>query len=111
MADPTDLAADLLTGGADICIDIYGNAEKPTLRKFYYEVSRGRWPVFRLDNDSHSVLYALRSKLRAHVEAKTAEREARMLAAEKVAAVRKVTPPKARRRQRRRARSSASVAV
>jgi hypothetical protein len=107
MADPTDLAADLLTGGADICTDIYGRADKATLRKFYYEVSRGRWPVFRLDNDTNSVLYALRSKLRAHVEAKTAEREAKMLAAEKAASVSK--PLKAR--PRRRARSVASNAA
>jgi hypothetical protein len=100
MADPTDLAADLLTGGADICTDIYGNAEKQTLRKFYYEVSLGRWPVFRLDNDSHSVLYALRSKLRAHIAAKTAEREAKMLALAAAKAASASKPSKSRRRRR-----------
>lgn len=109
MAGPSDLAADLLSGGAEICTDIYGRADKSTLRRFYYEVACGRWPVFRLDNDSNSVLYALRSKLRAHVEAKTAEREAKMLAAEKATSVRKVAPPKAHRR--RRARSPASNAA
>jgi hypothetical protein len=109
MADPSDLAADLLSGGAAICTVVYGQADKVTLRKFYYEVSRGRWPVFRLDNDSNSSLYALRSKLRAHVEAKTAEREARMLAADKVAAVRKTTPSRSRRR--RRTRSPANEAA
>jgi len=98
MADRSDLAADLLTGGAEICTDIYGRADKSTLRRFYYEVACGRWPVFRLDNDSNSVLYALRSKLRAHVEAKTAERQAKMLAAAKAASVSK--PPKAGRRRR-----------
>jgi hypothetical protein len=107
MADRSDLAADLLTGGKEICTDIYGDAEKSTLRRFYYEVAQGRWPVFRLDNDSHSVLYALRSKLREHIETKTAERRARLLAAKKAASVSK--PPKARRR--RRARSSAAAAA
>jgi len=107
MADRSDLAADLLTGGAEACTFIYGRADKSTLRRFYYEVACGRWPVFRLDNDTNSVLYALKSKLRAHVEAKAAVCQAKMLATEKAASVSK--PPKARRR--RRGRSSASVAA
>src|SRR5262245_46615856 len=100
MADQSDLAADLLTGGGNICVEVYGNKDKATLRRFYYEVSCGRWPVFRLDNDTHGVFYALRSQIRAHLEAKRAEHAAKVLAAKKAAAAQKTARPKPRRRRR-----------
>jgi hypothetical protein len=105
MADRSDLAGDLLRGGREIALAIYGSSNKAAVRRLYHE--QDRWPVFTLDESG--VLYALRSRLQAHLEAQSAEKEARILAAAKAApAVKGATRPVPRRR---RTRSSASNAA
>src|SRR5262245_50516400 len=105
MADQSDLAADLLHGGREIALAIYGSADRATLRRLYHE--QDRWPIFKLDNSG--VLYALRSRIQAHLAAKSAEKEAQILAAAQAAPARKAA--KAKPRRRRPARSSFNEAV
>jgi hypothetical protein len=68
---------DLLRGAGQICIELYGADTPANRRRLYHE--QDRWPLFRLEDDG--VFYALRSRLRAFVEAKSAEREAQIAAA------------------------------
>jgi hypothetical protein len=69
---------DLLRGAGQICIELYGADTPANRRRLYHE--QDRWPLFRLESDG--VFYALRSRLRAFVEAKSAEREAEIAAAQ-----------------------------
>lgn|SRR5262245_58561591 len=103
MADRPDLAADLLRGGEEIARVIFGANDKATVRRLYNE--QDRWPVFQLAKNG--VLYALRSKIQAHLETKSAEKEARILATAKAAAAVKAAKTKAKPR-RRRVRSAAN---
>jgi hypothetical protein len=73
--EPT--ASDLLRGAGAIVTELYG-ADTPANRRRLYHEQDG-WPLFRLEDDG--VFYALRSRLRAFVEAKSAEREAQIAAA------------------------------
>jgi hypothetical protein len=77
MSDQLDLADDLLRGGKNLAKEIYGKDDPKHVRKIYHE--QDKWPIFQLDDSG--VLYALRSRLRAHLEAKSAEKEARIAAA------------------------------
>jgi len=94
MADPSDLAGDLLRGGRQIALVLYGDDGPEAVRRLYHE--QKLWPVFQLDDCG--VLYALKSRLLAFIANKSAEAEARILAATKTAPVPK--PPKHRRRAR-----------
>ena len=69
---------DLLRGAGAIAIELYGVDTPGNRRRLYHE--QDRWPLFRLESDG--VFYALRSRLRAFVEAKSAEREAEIAAAQ-----------------------------
>jgi hypothetical protein len=93
MSDQFDLADDLLRGGKVIAKEIYGKDDRKHIRRLYHE--QDSWPVFQLDDTG--VLYALRSRLRAHLEAKSAEKEARIAAAAKTTPA----PPRRRRRARK----------
>ena len=93
MSDQLDLADDLLRGGQDIAKEIYGKSDRKALRRLYHE--QDRWPVFKLDDTG--TLYALRSRLRAHLVAMSAAKEARIAAAAKT--VGKITVPPRRRRR------------
>jgi hypothetical protein len=68
---------DLLRGAGEIAIELYGADTPANRRRLYHE--QDRWPLFRLENDG--VFYALRSRLRAFVAAKSAAREAEIAAA------------------------------
>jgi hypothetical protein len=92
MSDQFDLADDLLRGGKVIAKEIYGKDDRKHIRKIYHE--QNKFPIFQLDDSG--VLYALKSRLRAHLEAKSAESEARIAAAAKTT----VQPPRRRRRSR-----------
>jgi hypothetical protein len=69
---------DLLRGAGEIVTELYGADTPVNRRRLYHE--QDRWPLFRLESDG--VFYALRSRLRAFVEAKSAEREAEIAAAQ-----------------------------
>jgi hypothetical protein len=88
MADQSGLASDLLRGAKSI-----GSDDSAAQRRVYHE--QDRWPIFQLDETG--VLYALRSRLRAHLEAKSIEKESRIAVAAKTSDV-KATKPKRRRR-------------
>ena len=97
MSDQPDLAVvhgDLLRGAKEICLEIYGVDDEPTIRRLYHE--QARWPVFKLDDSG--VLYALRSRIRAHLLAKSMEKEAIIAAAAKSPTPNAV-PSKRRRRK------------
>jgi hypothetical protein len=96
MSDQLDLADDLLRGGQDIAKEIYGKSDRKAIRRLYHE--QERWPVFKLDDTG--TLYALRSRIRAHLEAKSAVKEARIAAATKTTAKTTAQPPRRRRRTR-----------
>jgi hypothetical protein len=84
-----------LRGAEALALEIYGNNEPATVRRIYHE--QDRWPIFKLDETG--VLYGLRSRIRAHLAAKSAEKEARIAAA---AASKPSVRPKPRRRRRSR---------
>jgi hypothetical protein len=95
-----ELADDLLRGGKQLAIAIYGKDDAKTLRKLYYEIEQGRWPIFQLDDNG--ILFGLKSRIQAHIAAKSSEREARIAATAEIAAQKTIAP----RLRRRRARSS-----
>jgi|SRR6516164_10764638 hypothetical protein len=99
MADQSDLAGDLLRGGKQIALVLYGNDSPEAVRRLYHE--QHLWPVFQLDDCG--VLYALKSRLLAFVASKSSEAEARILAAAKPAKPPKPAPMPLRARRRRRA--------
>jgi len=105
MADQSDLADDLLRGGSEIALVVYGKKDKATVRRLYHE--QDRWPIFKLDGNGP--FYALRSRIKAHLAAKSAEKEAQILAAAQAAPAGKVA--KAKPRRRRPARSSSNEAA
>jgi hypothetical protein len=96
MSDQLDLSDDLLRGGKVIAKEIYGKDDRKHIRKIYHE--QNKFPIFQLDDSG--VLYALRSRLRAHLEAKSAEKEARIAAASKITGKTTAQPPRRRRRAR-----------
>jgi hypothetical protein len=77
MPDQPDLADDLLRGAKVIAKEIYGEDDRKAIRRLYHE--QDRWPIFQLDESG--VFFALRSRIRAHLQAKSAEKEARIAAA------------------------------
>jgi hypothetical protein len=93
MSDQLDLANDLLRGAKVIAKEIYGKDDRKAVRRLYHEQTK--LPIFQLDDTGF--LYALRSRLRAHLEAKSAEKEARIAAAEGKTTAQ---PPRRRRRIR-----------
>jgi hypothetical protein len=96
-ADKPVLAKDLLDGGAEICMELYGSATRADLRRLYHQ--KDQLPVFQLDDSG--TIYALRSRLRAHLEAKSAEKEARIAAAANKTTGKPIpVPPRRRRRAR-----------
>jgi hypothetical protein len=105
LADRPNLAADLLRGAGEIALVIYGSDDKATRRRLYHE--QDKWPVFQLSENG--ILFALRSRIQALVEAKSAAKEAQILAATKAALAPKAV--KAKPRPRRRARSSTNKAA
>ena len=106
MADQSDLASDLLHGGSEIALVIYGKNDKATVRRLYHE--QNRWPIFKLGDSG--VFYALRSKIQAHLEAKSAEKETKILAAASSAAALKAAKTQAKPQRRRPVRSSSNEA-
>ena len=96
MSDQLDLSDDLLRGAKVIAKEIYGEDDRKAIRRLYHE--QDKWPIFQLDDSG--VLYALRSRLRAHLEAKSAEKEARIAAANKTTGKTTPAPPRSRRRTR-----------
>ena len=71
------LKDDLLRGARRIARELYpADESEKALRRVYNE--QHRWPIWSEDG----VLFALRSRLRAHAEAKSAQREAEIAAAE-----------------------------
>jgi len=95
-----ELADDLLRGGKQLARIIYGKDDRQTLRKLYYEVEQGRWPVFQ--HDENGLLYGLKSRIEAHIAAKSAEQEARLATAQQATAFaeKKAKPPSRRGRRR-----------
>jgi len=97
MADQSDLAGDLLRGGREIALVLYGDDSPEAVRRLYHE--QDQWPVFQLDDNG--MLFALKSRLLAFIANKSAEVEARLFAAAKSAPMPKPPKPlKARRRRR-----------
>ena len=97
---------DLLRGAEQIALAIYGSKEPATVRKIYHE--QKRWPIFRLDNSG--MLYALRSRIAAHLASKSTEKEARMLAeSSKPTAVK--SSPKPKRRRTRAVKTAAAAST
>src|SRR5262245_26517494 len=96
------VSADLLRGVKEIALEIYGSADKATVRRLYHE--QDRWPLFKLDKSG--VLYGLRSRIRAHIAAKSAEKEARIAFADTAIQKKTVRPPRKRRRAKRPADTS-----
>jgi hypothetical protein len=99
---PSSVADDLLRGAGEIVVEIYGEDTPANRRRFYHE--QGRWPCFKLDPTG--VLYALKSRLRAHCSLKSAEAEGRITAAANAKATAAVVKAPRRRRAQRRARSN-----
>ena len=92
------LAPDLLRSAGEIAAEIYGADTPANRRRLYHE--QDRWPLFRLEDDG--VLYALRSRLRSFITAKSTEREAQIAAAAGVLSEAKIPrQPKQRRRRKR----------
>jgi hypothetical protein len=95
MSDQLDLADDLLRGAAAIAQEIFGVSNRSAQRRVYH--LQKQIPVFQLDDSG--TLYAFRSRLRAHLEARSAEKEARINAAAVIKPT-AVKSPKPRRRRR-----------
>jgi hypothetical protein len=98
----TGLSADILRGAAEIARFLWDDDSRAAQRRLYHE--QGRWPIFRLEDDG--VFYALKSRLRAHLEAKSAEKEAQIAAAA-IAAETKAARP----RHRRTRKNTAAAAI
>jgi hypothetical protein len=96
MSDQIDLAANLLRGAAAIAQEMFGVSDRSARRKVYH--LQDQIPVFQLDDSG--TLYAFRSRLRAHLEARSAEKEARIAAATVIKPAVGRPSPKARRRRR-----------
>ena len=93
--DQSGLADDLLRGAAAIAQEMFGDSGRSAQRKVYH--LQNQIPVFQLDE--YGTLYAFRSCLRAHLKARSDEKEQRIAAA---AIVKPATPPKPKTRRHRR---------
>jgi hypothetical protein len=102
LTDQPDLANDLLRGAKALALECYGTDDAAAVRRIYHE--QERWPFFKLNETG--VLYGLRSRIRAHLAAKSAEKEARIAAAAANPVTVKSTGPKPRRRCHMRAHAS-----
>src|SRR5262245_18097660 len=100
MSDQLDLADDLLRGAAAIAQEMFGASDRSAQRRVYH--LQDQIPVFQLDESG--TLYAFRSRLRAHLEARSAEKEARLNAA---VVIKPAPSPKPRPSRRRRASEAA----
>lgn len=89
----TELAGDLLHGAQAIGEMLYGRNDPHAARKVYN--NQDRLPVFKLEGST--ILLALRSRLTAHLHAKSAEKEQRIMGARPAPVVK--AAPKQRRRQ------------
>jgi hypothetical protein len=99
MTDTTikeSLADELLDGAQEIAEFMYGD-DPAAVRRVYH--LRHKLPIFNVDGSS--ILYALKSQLRAHMEARGEQRAAQIAAAAAAAqAAEAVSPRRARRRKR-----------
>jgi hypothetical protein len=86
----TELAGDLLHGAQAIGEVLYGRNDPHAARKVYN--NQDRLPVFKLEGST--ILLALRSRLAAHLHAKSLEKEERIAGKPVVKAT-----PKQRRRK------------
>jgi hypothetical protein len=89
------LEGDLLHGAQAIGEVLYGPNDPHAARKVYNNAER--LPVFKLEGST--ILLALRSRLTAHLHAKSLEKEERIAGA-KPAAVTKAAPKRRRQAQR-----------
>jgi beta-glucosidase-like glycosyl hydrolase len=104
MADQSDLAGDLLRGAKALAKEIYGSDTDEAVRRLYHE--KDSWPIFQLSDSG--VFYGLRSDIHQHVANKSAEKKAKIAAAEArvaakaaaEAAEKKVQPSRRGRRRR-----------
>jgi hypothetical protein len=103
--DFTELSGDLLRGAQAIGEVLYGPDDPHAARKVYN--NKDRLPVFTLEGST--ILLALRSRLAAHLHAKSSEKEER-IAATKPAAI-KADAPKRRQVRHQRAVSSTNAAA
>jgi hypothetical protein len=92
--DQAELSNDLLRGAAAIAMEIFGKDDLSAQRRVHH--LRDQLPVFQIDDKKGASLFAFRSRLRACLENKSAEKEARMAA---IAAIKPATPKPRRRRQ------------
>jgi hypothetical protein len=92
--DQAELKNDLLRGAAAIAMEIFGSDDLVAQRKLHH--LRDRLPVFQIDGKKGASLFAFRSRLRAHLENMSAEKEASMVPA---AAIKLAAPKPRRRRQ------------
>ena len=104
--DFPELADDLLRGAQAIGEELYGPDDPHAARKVYN--NQDRLPVFKLEGST--ILLALKSRLRAHLAAKSMEKEQRIAAAAVVAPL-KTAQPERRRQVRRRQAASPNAAA
>ena len=76
-AKPAGMSDDLLCGAKEIALFLWNDTGRSAQRRLYHQ--QDQLPVFRLDDNGR--LYAFKSRLRAYLEAKSAEAEARIIAA------------------------------
>lgn len=93
-ATASNINQDLLRGAGQITAEIYGEDTPANRRRLYHE--QGRWPIFRLADDG--IMYALRSRIRSLLEAKSMEREAQIAASAAFAGAEVREQPKQRSR-------------
>jgi hypothetical protein len=94
MSDQLDLADDLLRGAREIAKELYGEDDRKAVRRLYHE--QDRWPIFQ--HDDNGALYALRSRIKAHLHAMSAAKEAAIAVAAKTTGKTTSAPPRRRRR-------------
>jgi hypothetical protein len=104
--DQTELSNDLLRGAAAIAMEIFGRDDLSAQRKVHH--LRARLPVFQIDDKKGGALFAFRSRLRAHLENMSAEKESRLAAAVMVKPA--VVRPSRRRRHADRQAAKAAAA-
>jgi hypothetical protein len=91
------LADELLDGAQEIAEYMYGD-DPAAVRRVYH--LRNKLPIFTIDGST--LLHALKSQLRAHMEARGEQRAAQIAAAAAAAqAAEAVNPRRARRRRRK----------
>jgi hypothetical protein len=90
-----ELASDLLHGAQAIGEVLYGPNHRHAARKVYN--NQDRLPVFKLEGST--ILLALRSRLTAHLHAKSSEKEERIAATTTTKPVAAIKAAPKRRRQ------------